>query len=176
MPPALHERVIARIKVLSNLRTDEHLSAQDGKMQMRLPEEDLDIRVSIIPVAEGEKAVLRLLSSRSREYTLTDLGMNVADLQKTTKAYNKKHKIIPRTIEKPIREKLIDRTEKERAPWVFGSKEPVYESLPHLEIDAMTPMEKKRLVKNLTKEMRLAAQDLNFELAAEIRDKIKEIN
>jgi excinuclease ABC subunit B len=91
-------------------------------------------------------------------------------------AYNKKHKIIPRTIEKPIREKLIDRTEKERAPWVFGSKEPVYESLPHLEIDAMTPMEKKRLVKNLTKEMRLAAQDLNFELAAEIRDKIKEIN
>jgi len=36
-------------------------------------------------------------------------------------------------------------------------------------------MEKKRLVKNLTTEMHLAAQDLNFELAAEIRDKIKEI-
>lgn len=90
-------------------------------------------------------------------------------------AYNKKHGITPKSIEKPIREKLIDRTEKEKAPWVFGSKEPMYDSLPHINIDAMTPMEKKRLVKNLTNEMRLAAQDLNFELAAEIRDRIKEI-
>jgi excinuclease ABC subunit B len=45
-----------------------------------------------------------------------------------------------------------------------------------MDIDSMTPMEVKRLVKNLTTEMRLAAQDLNFELAAEIRDKIKDIN
>ena len=88
-------------------------------------------------------------------------------------AYNKKHNIIPVSVTKPIREKLIDREEGEKAPWVFGSKEPVYESLPHLEVDAMTPMEKKRLIKNLTTEMRLAAQDLNFELAAEIRDKIR---
>ncbi len=90
--------------------------------------------------------------------------------------YNKKHRITPKSVVKPIREKLIDRTEKEKAPWIFGSKEPVFESLPHMEIDSMTPMEKKRLVKNLTTEMRIAAQDLNFELAAEIRDKIKEIN
>jgi excinuclease ABC subunit B len=91
-------------------------------------------------------------------------------------AYNKKHNITPVTVSKPIREKLIDRTEIEKAPWVFGSREPIYDSLPHIEVDAMTPMEKKRLVKNLTGEMRLAAQDLNFELAAEIRDKIKEIS
>ncbi len=90
--------------------------------------------------------------------------------------YNKKHNITPKSVEKPIREKLIEREESEKAPWVFGSKEPVYESLPHLEIDAMTPMEKKRLIKNLEKEMRLAAIDLNFELAAEIRDKIREID
>lgn len=90
-------------------------------------------------------------------------------------AYNKKHGITPKSIEKPIREKLIDRTEVEKAPWVFGEKEPIFASLPHMEIDAMTPMEKKRLVKNLTTEMRLAAQDLNFELAAEIRDEIKKI-
>ncbi|EKE12533.1 MAG: hypothetical protein ACD_13C00190G0001 [uncultured bacterium] len=90
-------------------------------------------------------------------------------------AYNKTHGITPQSIVKPIRDKLIDRTEREKAPWVFGSKEPVYDSLPHMEIDSMTPMEVKRLIKNLTTEMRLAAQDLNFELAAEIRDKIKEI-
>lgn len=91
-------------------------------------------------------------------------------------AYNKKHSITPKSVVKPIREKLIEREEGEKAPWLFGSKEPVYESLPHLEIDSMTPMEKRRLVKNLTSEMRLAAQDLNFELAAEIRDKIRKID
>ncbi len=90
-------------------------------------------------------------------------------------AYNKKHNITPTSVQKAIREKLVDRSEKETPSWVFGGKEPVFDSLPHLETDAMTPMEKKRLIKNLQTEMRLAAQDLNFELAAQIRDKIKEI-
>jgi type IV pilus assembly protein PilB len=89
VPKNLHDRIISRIKVLSNLRTDEHLSAQDGKMTAKLEQENLDIRVSIIPVTQGEKAVLRLLSSRSREFTLADLGMNPSDLQKVTKAFNK---------------------------------------------------------------------------------------
>lgn len=90
-------------------------------------------------------------------------------------SYNKKHNITPVSISKPIRERIIENESGERGPWVFGDKEAVYASLPHLEIDAMTPMEKKRLLKNLTSEMRLAAQDLNFELATEIRDKIREI-
>lgn len=89
--------------------------------------------------------------------------------------YNKKHSITPVSIVKPMRERIIEFESGERGPWVFGAKEPVFASLPHLELDAMTPMERKRLVKNLTTEMRLAAQDLNFELAAEIRDKIKEM-
>lgn len=94
VPREIHDRVISRIKVLSNLRTDEHLSAQDGKMVERLEEEDLDIRVSIIPVTEGEKAVLRLLSSHSREYSLSDLGTNPLDLQKVTNAFNKSYGMI----------------------------------------------------------------------------------
>ncbi len=85
----LHDRVITRIKVLSNLRTDEHLSAQDGKMRILLEEENLDIRVSIVPIADGEKAVLRLLSSKSREYNLVDLGMTEKDLEKVVKAYSR---------------------------------------------------------------------------------------
>ncbi len=89
VPREIHERIISRIKVLSNLRTDEHLSAQDGKMTEKLEEEDLDIRVSILPVTQGEKAVLRLLSGHSREYTLSDLGMDATDLQKVNNAYNK---------------------------------------------------------------------------------------
>ncbi|MBM3205722.1 type II/IV secretion system protein, partial [Candidatus Shapirobacteria bacterium] len=94
VPKNLHDRIISRIKVLSNLRTDEHLSAQDGKMMAVLEEENLDIRVSILPITTGEKAVLRLLSSRSREYSLSDLGMHPDDLQKVTKAFNKSYGMI----------------------------------------------------------------------------------
>lgn len=94
VPKYLHDRIVARIKVLSNLRTDEHLAAQDGKMRIQLEEEHLDIRVSIIPVADGEKSVLRLLSSRSRQYTLSDLGMSESDLKKVTNAYTKSYGMI----------------------------------------------------------------------------------
>lgn len=94
MPKYLHDRVISRIKVLSRLRTDEHLSAQDGKMRMILEDEDLDVRVSIIPIADGEKAVLRLLSSRARQYSLSDLGMSETDLEKVTAAFNKAYGMI----------------------------------------------------------------------------------
>ncbi len=88
---------------------------------------------------------------------------------------NKKMGITPTSISKPFRERLVDleiETELER---VIGQKESTYEELDHLEIDGMTPMDKKRLIKRLRKEMLLAAQDLNFELAAEIRDKIKQV-
>src|SRR3989344_356432 len=89
VPKYLHDRIITRIKVLSSLRTDEHLSAQDGKMRLQLEEENLDIRVSIVPVVDGEKSVLRLLSSRSREYSFVSLGMNESDLKKIANAYTK---------------------------------------------------------------------------------------
>jgi type IV pilus assembly protein PilB len=90
----LHDRLVTRVKVLSGLRTDEHLSAQDGKMQLQLDEEKLDIRVSIIPITEGEKIVLRLLSQESRQYTLADLGMNESDLAKVRSAYSKSYGMV----------------------------------------------------------------------------------
>ena len=89
VPKNLHEQIVTRIKVLSRLRTDEHLAPQDGKMQMKLEEENLDIRVSLVPIVEGEKAVLRLLASRYRQFSLMDLGMSEKDLQKMIKAYGR---------------------------------------------------------------------------------------
>ena len=94
MPKVLHDRIMTRIKVLSNLRTDEHLSAQDGKMRMNLEDEQLDIRVSILPVSGGEKAVLRILSSKAREYSLSDLGFNDSDLKKVERAYKQSYGMI----------------------------------------------------------------------------------
>jgi type IV pilus assembly protein PilB len=94
LPKSLHDQIITRIKILSKLRTDEHLSPQDGKMRIALEEEEIDIRVSILPITEGEKAVLRLLSSKFRKFSLVDLGMNEKDLQKVTTAYDKPYGMI----------------------------------------------------------------------------------
>lgn len=90
----LHSQIVSRIKVLSNLRTDEHLAPQDGKIRIQLEEETLDLRVSILPVVEGEKIVLRLLSSHFRQFSLSDLGMNAQDLKKVDKAVGKSYGMI----------------------------------------------------------------------------------
>lgn len=85
LPKHVLDSLITRIKILAKLRTDEHRSAQDGKMVQKLEQEDLDIRVSILPVSEGEKAVLRLLSSRSRQYALEDIGFSSGDVERVRK-------------------------------------------------------------------------------------------
>ena len=94
MPKSFHERVTSRIKILSRLRTDEHQSPQDGKMRIQLEDEDLDIRVSILPMTEGEKVALRLLASKTRKFSLAELGMNASDLGKIIVAYNKSYGMI----------------------------------------------------------------------------------
>lgn len=89
LPKHLHEQVIARIKVLSRLRTDEHLSPQDGKMRMEMEEENVDIRVSILPMVDGEKVVMRLLASKYQQISLVDLGMSEHDLEKLTNGFKR---------------------------------------------------------------------------------------
>jgi excinuclease ABC subunit B len=75
--------------------------------------------------------------------------------------YNKDHGITPQTIEKEIRAKLIER-------------EKVLEDLkPLIEKDVLLPDEKEKVIKTLRKEMQAAAKDLDFETAAQIRDKIR---
>ena len=90
--------------------------------------------------------------------------------------YNALNDITPKSVVKPFRDKMVELTEVKDSPWLFNDKEPTFTGLSHVEVDALTPMERKRLVKNLNTEMKIAAQDLDFELAIEIRDKIKEID
>lgn len=94
LPKSYHPQLVARIKVLSRLRTDEHLSAQDGRMHANLKQESLDIRVSIVPIVTGEKVVMRLLTSHSRHFSLTDLGMSAADLVKAKKGYSRPYGMV----------------------------------------------------------------------------------
>lgn len=94
LPVSLQDRIITRIKVLSRLRTDEHLAAQDGKMRFVTEDETFDIRVSILPIVDGEKAVLRLLPTHARRFSLADLGMNPSDLNKLTRALKRSYGMI----------------------------------------------------------------------------------
>lgn len=94
LPKYLLDRVVTRIKVLSRLRTDQHLAAQDGKMTMMINDDRLDLRISIIPVAEGEKVVARLLTSKARSYSLEDLGFGEKDLERITNAYKQSYGMI----------------------------------------------------------------------------------
>lgn len=72
-----HEPIITRLKVLSRLATDEHRAAQDGKISYKSHAgEEVEIRLSIVPTTHGEKSVMRLLSEKSRQYSLSNLGMN----------------------------------------------------------------------------------------------------
>ncbi len=89
LPKSLHELVVARVKIMSNLRTDEHFAAQDGKFRMKMGTLPLDVRVSILPIVEGEKIVMRLLSEKGRALTLETLGFAPADLAKVRRAAEK---------------------------------------------------------------------------------------
>ncbi|HAZ28261.1 MAG TPA: hypothetical protein DCY48_00590 [Candidatus Magasanikbacteria bacterium] len=82
IPKYLHTLIITRLKILSRLRTDEHRAAQDGKLKFAFGDENVDVRVSIVPVINGEKVVLRLLSEKSRQHDLENLGFRPEDFEK----------------------------------------------------------------------------------------------
>jgi len=90
----LHEPIVSRVKILSKLRTDEHRSAQDGKFRFNFEDEDADVRVSIVPISDGEKVVMRLLSEKSRQHSLEDLGLAPVDLNKVKKNFKKPYGMI----------------------------------------------------------------------------------
>jgi type IV pilus assembly protein PilB len=94
LPKNVHDLIVTRLKILSKLRTDEHRSAQDGKIRIKFGQDKLDVRVSIIPIIEGEKVVLRLLSERNRQFSLEDLGFSSDDLIKLKKEISKPYGMI----------------------------------------------------------------------------------
>ncbi|MEI8232439.1 MAG: GspE/PulE family protein [bacterium] len=94
LPQEIHPRIVTRIKVMSNLRTDENQRAQDGKLSYLIDEEKVDVRVSLIPIIDGENIVLRLLSEKSRQLSLLDLGLSENDAKKLDEARQKPHGMI----------------------------------------------------------------------------------
>lgn len=75
LPRAIMSGIIARIKVLSNLKLDEHRLPQDGRFKIINEEYKISFRVNILPIFDGEKVVMRLLDESSKGLTLEKMGL-----------------------------------------------------------------------------------------------------
>ncbi len=80
LPKKVQLGVVARIKILSNLKIDEHRLPQDGRFKVKTEEYSVAFRVSILPVYDGEKIVLRLLNESGQVLTLEQLGLTEKNL------------------------------------------------------------------------------------------------
>lgn len=89
LPKQVSTGIIARIKVLSSLKLDEHRLPQDGRFKIETNEMRISFRVSILPVSEGEKAVMRILVENSKSFTLETLGFFGEGLEKIHRAIKK---------------------------------------------------------------------------------------
>jgi len=81
LPKTILLGIVARIKILSNLKIDEHRLPQDGRFKVETSDYKIAFRVSIIPVFDGEKIVMRLLNESSDTLTLEQIGFYGRDLK-----------------------------------------------------------------------------------------------
>lgn len=75
LPKGVQDAVISRIKILSGLKIDEHRIPQDGRFNFKYTDQEVDLRVSVLPASFGEKIVMRLLRKSGGVPSLTDLGI-----------------------------------------------------------------------------------------------------
>jgi len=93
-PKDLHEALISRIKILSGMKIDEKRIPQDGRFNFKAAGEEVDLRVSSLPTAWGEKVVLRLLKKSGGVPTLPELGLRGRALKNFEDSILRPHGII----------------------------------------------------------------------------------
>ncbi len=71
-----YENILNRIKVMSQLRIDEHFAVQDGAIRFPIKNLTVDLRVSITPTLDGEKVVLRMLAEYVKDLVLSEIGLS----------------------------------------------------------------------------------------------------
>ncbi|TSC53799.1 MAG: excinuclease ABC subunit B [Microgenomates group bacterium LiPW_16] len=195
----LHSEIetLNRIDILDNLRMGKY----DVVVGINLLREGLDLpEVSLVAILDADKegflrsetSLIQTMGRATRhingqvvmyaDQTTSSMRRAIDEVHRRRQvqvAYNKSHKITPQTIKKPIREKVIEKEElKGATEFIRHSAGKLPSALllsDQLDPDQLTPDDRKRLVQRLTWEMKEAARDLDFELAAQIRDKIKEI-
>ncbi len=185
-------KTLERSDVLDNLRKNEF----DVLIGVNLLREGLDLpEVALVAILDADRegflrsktSLIQTMGRASRniqgeviiyaDNITRSIREAIAEIERRRRyqaEYNLKHKIVPKTIYKPIREKIIEQQEEFL---MFDKTSRVVDKsfLDDLKSDSMTPYDSKRLIKRLEKEMKAQAEDLNFELAIQIRDKVKEL-
>lgn len=94
LPRNVHDAVISRIKIMSNLKIDEKRLPQDGRFDYASSGKEVDLRVSTLPTVHGEKIVMRLLQKNTAVPSLQDLGLRGLALQRVLDNIKIPHGII----------------------------------------------------------------------------------
>lgn len=94
LPKSVQEAVISRIKILSDMKIDEHRTPQDGRFNFRVEDKEVDLRISVLPTVFGEKIVMRLLRKSGGVPSLEELGLSGPSLKNLETSMLRPHGII----------------------------------------------------------------------------------
>ncbi|KKU63686.1 MAG: type II secretion system protein E [Candidatus Amesbacteria bacterium GW2011_GWA1_47_16] len=94
LPRKIHDSLISRVKILSDMKIDEKRTPQDGRFNFQTDVEEVDLRVSSLPTVHGEKIVMRLLKKTGAVPTLPELGLRGRALKNLEEAVLRPHGII----------------------------------------------------------------------------------
>lgn len=91
LPRQIQAAVVSRIKILASLKLDEHRIPQDGRFKASIGSKEVAIRVSTLPVMDGEKVVMRILDESAKALTLDELGFGGHALEVITSNLKRPH-------------------------------------------------------------------------------------
>jgi len=94
LPNAIHEAVVSRIKILSQMKIDEKRVPQDGRFSFKIGSDEIDLRISTLPTVFGEKVVIRLLKKRGGIPQFAELGLRGQQLRDLETSITKPYGII----------------------------------------------------------------------------------
>jgi excinuclease ABC subunit B len=194
----LHSDILTleRSDILDNLRNNTF----DVLIGVNLLREGLDLpEVTLVAILDADKeGFLRSRTSliqtmgRAARNVKGEVIMYADQITKSMKAaieeidrrreyqlaYNKKHQITPRSVEKAIKEKIVQRDENESDQMAKdATRKGLFDrqALDVIQHEGLTPYDTKKLIKQLEKEMRRRAEDMDFESAIALREKIKQL-
>lgn len=94
LPKKIHDSIVSRIKILGNMKIDEKRIPQDARFNFKLGKEEIDLRLSTLPTAFGEKVVMRLLKKTGSVPTLPELGLRAKALKNLEENIARPHGVI----------------------------------------------------------------------------------
>lgn len=94
MPKTIEPALISRIKILSNLKIDEHRIPQDGQFTVKTANKEIDLRIAISPVVWGEQVVIRLLDKTGNSFNIEEMGYAGRSLRAIRKGIKKPNGMI----------------------------------------------------------------------------------